>query len=275
MNIITLDNVSKVFRLKADRKLLRDHIADRFRDRAANDFYALKNVSFQVSQHESVAIVGANGAGKSTLLSLVVGLTKPDAGRIEVEGRVAALLELGSGFHPDLTGMENIFLNAALLGYGEKQVRNVLGQIIEFAEIGEFIHEPLRSYSSGMIVRLAFSVAVHVDPAILIIDEVLAVGDAAFQEKCRQRIDSLRAEGRTLLCVSHVAGAVREICERAIWLDHGELIMDGPSQEVITAYTDYMNDPHKGLPARTASPAPKVRVMRPGSAKRRATGHSA
>jgi ABC-type polysaccharide/polyol phosphate transport system ATPase subunit len=176
MNFITLENVSKIFRLRAGRKLIRDHILDQFRKRApANDFYALKNISFQVASHENVAIIGANGAGKSTLLSMIVGLTKPDTGSVQVTGRVAALLELGSGFHPDLTGLENVTLNAALLGYDEKQARDLMGQIVDFAEISKFINEPLRTYSAGMMMRLAFSVAVHVDPAVMIVDEILGV----------------------------------------------------------------------------------------------------
>jgi ABC-type polysaccharide/polyol phosphate transport system ATPase subunit len=271
MNVITVDNVSKVFKRNNGRKLIRDYVLDQFRPSQTDKFYALKDVSFQVNTQESVAIIGANGAGKSTLLSLIVGLVPPDTGRIEVNGRIAALLELGSGFHPDLTGLENISLNAALLGYHEKQSKDLIDPIVEFAELRKFINEPLRTYSSGMIVRLAFSVAVHVDPAVLIVDEVLAVGDIAFQEKCNEKIHALRGEGRTLLCVSHSPG-VMQTCERAVWLDHGELIMDGPSSSVVGAYVEYMANPDKGLPGRVVQPVSRVRMIRPG--KVRAKGHS-
>jgi ABC-2 type transport system ATP-binding protein len=264
MNVITVENVSKAFRRRGGQKLFRDYIKEQFNPKPDEPFYALKHVSFQVAAQESVAIIGANGAGKSTLLGLIVGLSKPDEGRIEVNGRIAALLELGSGFHPDLTGVENVFLNAALLGFNEKQTRELLGAIVEFAELKDSINQTLRTYSSGMVVRLAFAIAVHADPAILIVDEVLAVGDVAFQEKCNQKVQALRKEGRTMVCVSH-APAVMQLCDRAIWLDRGEMIMDGPSSEVVAAYVNYMAAPHAGLPDRKITPAPKVRVMRAGA----------
>jgi ABC-type polysaccharide/polyol phosphate transport system ATPase subunit len=268
MNLITATNISKIFRRSGGPKLIREYIRDQFRKKEDDGFYALKHVSFQVHAEESVAIVGANGAGKSTLLGLIAGLAQPDEGTIEVNGRIAALLELGSGFHPELSGKENVFLNAALLGFNEKQTRELFGSIVEFAELRESIDQPLRTYSTGMVMRLAFSVAVHVDPAILIVDEVLAVGDLAFQEKCNRKIQELRKGGRTLLCVSH-SPAVVGMCDRAIWLDHGEIIMDGPSTEVVDAYAAYMAAPHTGLPARMVSPVPKVRVMRQGAKARR------
>jgi ABC-type polysaccharide/polyol phosphate transport system ATPase subunit len=183
-----------------------------------------------------MAIVGANGAGKSTLLSLVARLAFPDAGTIEVRGRVAALLELGSGFHPDLTGAENVRLNAALLGIRRERMNDVYEAIVDFAEMADFMDEPLRTYSAGMTMRLAFSVAVHMDPDILLIDEVLAVGDQAFQAKCFDRILDFRRRGKTILCVSHVPGLLRQLCNRAIWLDHGELMLNGSAGEVLEAY---------------------------------------
>src|SRR5207302_3910668 len=164
---------------------------------------------------------------KSTLLGLVAGLANPDQGRLVVRGRIAPLLELGSGFHPDLTGAENLTLNAALLGIGRKRLDTLFGDIVDFAELGDFMDEPLRTYSSGMTLRLAFSVAIHVNPDILLIDEVLAVGDAAFQGKCFDRILDFRRRGKTILCVSHALGMVQELCTRGIWLDHGELMLDG------------------------------------------------
>jgi ABC-type polysaccharide/polyol phosphate transport system ATPase subunit len=185
---------------------------------------------------ESLAVVGTNGAGKSTLLSLVAGLVPPDRGTVDVNGRVAALLELGSGFHPDLSGVENVRLNAALLGVSRRQMDAIFPDIVEFSELGDFMAEPLRTYSAGMVMRLAFSVAVNVDPDILLIDEVLAVGDSAFAAKCFKKILDFRRRGKTILCVSHASGTVQKLCSRAIWLDHGDLMLDGPIAEVVDAY---------------------------------------
>jgi lipopolysaccharide transport system ATP-binding protein len=238
MAAIELVNVSKSFARVAGRALLRGHFRRWFTRAHKERFYALKHLSFTVEHGESVAVIGANGAGKSTLLSLVAGLAKPDEGSVSIEGRVAALLELGSGFHPDLTGVENVQLNAALLGLTRKRAAYLFDQIVEFSGVGEFIQQPLRTYSSGMIVRLAFSVAVFTDPEILVVDEVLAVGDQAFQTKCLDRIHELRRSGKTLVCVSHATGLVQQFCDRAIWLDHGQLMMTGPVAEVIDAYSD-------------------------------------
>ena len=253
MNAIEVRNVSKMFRRHTGRKLLREQIRDFLRPRPESLFHALHNVSFSVAPGESVAIVGSNGAGKSTLLTLVAGLARPDEGSIEVNGRIAALLELGSGFHTDLTGLENVMLNAALLGFSERQAREALPSIVDFAELGEFIREPIRAYSSGMVVRLAFSVAVHVNPSILIVDEVLGVGDSHFQQKCVDRIRELRREGRTLLCVSHSAAMVLEFCDRAVWLDHGQMVMDDSAPAVMNAYAAYSANPAVGLPHRASS----------------------
>ncbi len=251
---------------------MREYVRDMFRSRNdADPFYALKNVSFAIAARESVAIIGANGAGKSTLLGVIAGLANPDEGSVEVNGRIAALLELGSGFHPELTGTENVFLNASLLGFNEKQTRELLGAIVEFAELRQSMHQPIRTYSTGMIMRLAFSVAVHVDPAILIVDEVMAVGDVAFQEKCQRRIQTLREEGRTLICVTHSPGLM-ETCDRSIWLHHGELVMDGPSAEVVPAYVNYMAAPENGLPTATVKPVNKVRMLRTVSRARARRG---
>lgn len=251
MALIEVNNVSKFFRRNTGRKLIREQIADLFRRPTQDDlFYALRNVSFRVAEGESVGLIGENGAGKSTTLGLVTGLARPDEGTIRVHGRVAALLELGSGFHPDLTGEENVMMNAALLGFTEQQARARYDSIVEFSEIAEFINEPLRTYSSGMVVRLAFSVAVHVDPAILIVDEVLNVGDAHFQDKCAKKIGELRAQGVTMLCVSHTPTMIMEFCDRAIWLHHGRLILDGPAHPVLNEYLKYAANPELGLPDR-------------------------
>ena len=238
MPVIEFEHVSKTFSHAGGAKLLRAHIEERFSRRAAKPeiFYALKDISFQVEPGECLAIVGGNGAGKSTLLSLVTGLCEPTEGRIQVNGRVAALLELGSGFHPDLTGVENILLNASLLGLSRKQTEACFGAIVDFSGLGEFIHEPLRTFSSGMTMRLAFSVAVHVDPEILIVDEVLAVGDQAFQAKCFERIARFKRAGKTLVFVSHSMELVRQFCDRTLWLDHGEAVLLGTPDEVLNAY---------------------------------------
>ena len=237
MNVIEVDNVSKIYRKSSGPKLLREQIAHLFSGNNHEEkFHALSQVSFQVRSGESVGVVGRNGAGKSTLLGLVVGLAEPDEGAIRVNGHVAALLELGSGFQPDLTGRENVFLNAALLGFSRAQTHAVFDQIVDFAEIRGFIHEPLRVYSSGMTLRLAFAVTAFLDPAILVIDEVLAVGDASFQLKCEKRIQELRSQGKTLLVVSHSPSTIEALCDRAIWLDQGRLVHDGPAAETVAAY---------------------------------------
>ncbi len=236
MSLIAFERVSKSFASTGGARMLRGHIAARLRSRKREIFQALKHVSFRLDRGESLAVVGRNGAGKSTLLSLVAGLAEPTEGHVTVNGRVAALLELGSGFHPDLTGSENLQLNASLLGLSRKRTLEVRGSIVEFSGIGEFLDQPLRTYSSGMIMRLAFSVAIHVDPDILIVDEVLAVGDQSFQAKCFEKIAACKRAGKTLLFVSHAPQLVQKLCERALWLDHGEVVMDGAAGAVIEAY---------------------------------------
>jgi ABC-type polysaccharide/polyol phosphate transport system ATPase subunit len=242
MNVIEVRGVSKKFNRHPTRKLLRDHFRDRLkRPESPRVFYALRNVSFDVGRAEGIQIIGANGAGKSTLLSLISGLTTPDAGSIRVNGQVRALLELGSGFHPDLTGLENLTLNAALIGITEAQVRRATSKIIEFAELEDCIEEPLRTFSAGMIMRLAFSVAISVRPDVLIVDEVLGVGDAGFQRKCFQAVRKLREQGTALLCVSHIAGIGEEFCSRAIWLNAGEVLADGEYRATVSRYRESLN----------------------------------
>ncbi len=234
--LIEFQNVSKWFPHSTGRQLLRTHIARWFGKVHHEPFYALRNVSFQLEDGESLAIVGSNGAGKSTLLSLAAGLTLPDQGQVRVNGRVAALLELGSGFHPDLTGAENLVLNAALLGLSKRKTNELFDRIVEFSGIGEFIDDPLRTYSSGMVMRLAFSIAIQCEPDILLIDEVLAVGDASFQEKSRDALVAFRRAGKSMLFVSHSPASVRHMCDRAVWIDHGAVMMDGSVQDVLDAY---------------------------------------
>jgi ABC-type polysaccharide/polyol phosphate transport system ATPase subunit len=238
MGAIQFQSVSKIFQRHTGPKLIRHHFRDWFRPDPERDFYALKDISFAIEDGESVAVVGRNGAGKSTLLSLVCGLSRPEKGRVEVSGQLAALLELGSGFHPDLTGAENIQLNASLLGFTRARTNALFDSIVEFSGVGEFINEPLRTYSTGMMLRLAFSVALNLEPGILIIDEVLAVGDQAFQEKCFEKIFEFRNSGKTLLCVSHAPAILLKLCDRALWLDHGSLMMDGKASEVLQKYSE-------------------------------------
>jgi ABC-type polysaccharide/polyol phosphate transport system ATPase subunit len=236
MPLIKFENVSKTFPRTGGRQLLRNYLGLAFRRRTKDVFYALKGVSFHVEPGEGVAIIGPNGAGKSTLLSLVAGLTEPDAGTVTVNGRVAPLLELGIGFHPDLTGAENVRLNAALMGLSRRKTEDVFDEIAAFADIGDFMNEPLRTYSNGMILRLGFSVAVHCDPEILLVDEVLIVGDQSFQAKSLDRIKSLRRDGKTLLCVSHAPALIAALCDRVIWLEGGRLVMTGAARPVLAAY---------------------------------------
>jgi ABC-type polysaccharide/polyol phosphate transport system ATPase subunit len=246
--VIEVNHVSKAFWRHAGQKLLRHMVSDLFKRREEDYFYALRDVSLTVDKGEGVALIGTNGAGKSTMLSLVAGLVQPTEGTVKIDGRVAALLELGSGFHPDLTGQENVFVNAALLGLSQAETKAAYKDIVEFAEIGDFISEPTRTYSSGMMVRLAFSVAVHVRPQILIVDEVLAVGDAQFQAKCLLKVSELRKNKTTLLCVSHSPQMVMNFCDRAVWLHKGQLVLDGDSATVMQAYAEYNTNPSKGLP---------------------------
>ncbi len=238
---IILHQVWKSFPRHTGQVLLRDRLLNLLHSRRMERFQALQDVSLSMYHGDSVAVIGHNGAGKSTLLNLTTGLCRPDRGRVEVNGRVAALLDLGSGFHPDLTGAENVRINAALLGLSRRQVREKFDEVVAFSEIGDFIDEPLRTYSSGMVMRLAFSVAVTVNPDILIIDEVLGVGDVAFQAKCFDRIMQFRKAGKTILCVSHSSSTLKDICTRAVWLHHGRVVDDGPIGRVLEAYRTAMN----------------------------------
>jgi len=213
------------------------------------ELWALKDVDLDIEPGETVGIVGRNGSGKSTLLKLLAGILPPQTGVVQAGGKIAAMLELGAGFHPDFTGRENVFMNAAIHGLSEKQVQQRLDQIISFAEIEDFIDMPVRTYSSGMQLRLAFSVAAHVAPDILLLDEVLAVGDEAFQRKCLGRIFDFKRRGGTLVFVSHDPNAVEQICDRAILIDSGQVLMDGKPSAVIEAYHEVL----AGAPVRTGA----------------------
>lgn len=232
--MITVENISKSFSLAISPwQRLRQALWPKTSDRR---FQALNDISFNARPGETIGIVGHNGSGKSTLLQIICGVLSADDGQVNVQGRIAALLELGSGFNPEFTGLQNVFFNARLLGLSKEQVQLRLDDILKFADIGEFIHQPVKSYSSGMMLRLAFSVVMHIDPDVLIVDEALAVGDDAFQRKCHAKLKQLQARGATLLFVSHSAGQVIELCDRAILLDHGELLMQGTPKQVVQQY---------------------------------------
>jgi ABC-type polysaccharide/polyol phosphate transport system ATPase subunit len=235
---IQVEHITQRFRLIHERPdTVRELFAKRLRGRSSvHDFEALKDVSFNVHEGEMLGIIGVNGSGKSTLLKVISGVYWPSAGQVKVTGRLASLLELGSGMHPELTGRENILLNGLLMGYSKKQMKQREERIIEFADIGEFIDVPLKQYSSGMYARLAFSVATEVDPDILIIDEILSVGDANFQAKSFKRMMDFRDSGKTILFVTHSMGQVMQYCDRAILLESGRLVLDGSPEEVVERY---------------------------------------
>ena len=232
---IQFRNVSKTYPVARGRRWIRHLIWDRVKGKP-NRVTVLREVSFELTDGDSVALIGRNGSGKSTLLSLTAGVLEPDAGEVAVTGRIVSLLELGSGFHSELTGRENLEINAALLGLSEAQIRELSGAIIEYSGLGGYIDQPIRTYSSGMIMRLAFSIAMHVEPEVLLIDELLAVGDLAFQEKCGQTIRELKAKGKIFLCATHSALSLAGICDTAIWLEAGEIRQQGELNAVAAAY---------------------------------------
>jgi ABC-type polysaccharide/polyol phosphate transport system ATPase subunit len=204
--------------------------------RGLEDFWAIRDVSFEVRKSESLGIIGHNGAGKSTILKLLSNITTPSSGEIQINGRLSALIEVGSGFHPELTGRENVYLSGSILGMRRREITKKLDDIVDFSGIGQFIDTPVKRYSSGMYVRLGFSIAAHLDPDILLLDEVLAVGDAAFQSRCLQRINELKRSGRTIVFISHDLGAVERLCDRVLLMHRGEVAASGKPREVITEY---------------------------------------
>lgn len=238
---IVVEDVTKTFTLRYQRTLKQMTVAAVKGRQISDTFNALEDVSFTVEQGESVGLMGLNGSGKSTLLKLVNGIMRPDKGRVLTRGRIAGLIATGAGFHPQLTGRENVYLNAAILGMTEAETRRKFDEIVEFADIGRFLDTPVGNYSSGMFARLGFAVAVHVDSDIFLADEVLAVGDKPFKKKCMERMQQIRAEGRTLFYVSHAAGSVRKMCDRVIVLEKGRVGFDGGVKEGIR-YLKYDND---------------------------------
>jgi lipopolysaccharide transport system ATP-binding protein len=272
--VIRVERLGKCYRIRHERGqpyvALRDVIADRVRGlwrrpaarAAVEDFWALSEVSFDVTRGDVVGVIGRNGAGKSTLLKVLSRITEPTTGRVELDGHVASLLEVGTGFHPELTGRENIFLNGAILGMTRAEIRRKFDEIVAFAEIDRFLDTPVKRYSSGMYVRLAFAVAAHLEPEILVVDEVLAVGDAQFQKKCLGKMGDVARSGRTVLFVSHNMAAVAALCNRAILLRGGRVALDsGPD----AAIRHYLNEA-------AAGPSSLADVPRKGSGRARFTG---
>ena len=238
--VIKVDHVSKIYKIY-------DQPTDRFKEALGigkklyhKDYYALNDLSFQVGKGEIVGIVGRNGSGKSTILKILTGVLNPSSGHVEVAGKVAALLELGAGFNMEYTGMKNIYLNAAMMRVSEEEIEKKIPEILAFADIGDYIHQPVKTYSSGMFVRLAFAVAINVDPDILIVDEALAVGDARFQMKCMDKFMEFVERGKTILFVTHDVNSVKRFCNRAIWLNQGRMIMEGNTDEVTDRYLDFL-----------------------------------
>lgn len=236
--MIKVENVSVRFKMPSDRiDTLKQYVVQLLKGQIhKQEFWALQDVSFTVEKGEVLGIIGHNGAGKSTLLKVISGIIKPRTGSVEVKGNVVPMLELGSGFDIEFNGRENIFLNGSILGYSEKYLREKYDEIVEFSELQKFLEVPIRNYSSGMLMRLAFSIAAEVNPEILIVDEILAVGDANFQEKSRKRMMELMGGGTTVLFVSHSLNQIREMCDRVLWLDHGKVKMIGKTEEVCDAY---------------------------------------
>ena len=246
---IVVESVSKNFRLYHERNRYIKAAILRGRRARYEEFWALEDVSFEVEHGSTLGLIGSNGSGKSTMLKCLTGIYRPDKGRIAVNGNIAALLELGSGFHPELSGRENIFLNAAILGLSKKDAKRQFDSIVEFAGLERFIDTAVKNYSSGMQIRLGFSIAAHVEPEILLIDEVLTVGDQSFQRKSSEKIEQFRREGRTIVVVSHSLGSVQQLCKEVIWLEKGRMMMRGPAAEVIAAYTGGSYTQHVAMDA--------------------------
>jgi ABC-2 type transport system ATP-binding protein len=250
---IEVREVSKRFRVYHERPTSLKEKLLRFRRSRAEEFWALRDVIFSVDEGQTVGLVGANGSGKTTLLKIIGGILRPTDGEIETRGRIAALLELGAGFHPELTGRENVYLNASILGLSRRETDRHFDEIVGFAELEDFIDNQVKTYSSGMFVRLGFAVAVHVDPRILLVDEVLAVGDEAFQRKCIRRVRELQREGRTIVFVTHAMQQIHEICDRAVLLDHGRVHTEGEVEAVIRAYRSVVSRREAGSEDETLS----------------------
>ena len=239
---VVVDELWKSFRLYQEKNQYLKATILKGRRAKYREFWALKGVEFEVPTGQTFGVIGPNGSGKSTLLKCMAGILRPEKGRATVHGRVSALLELGAGFHMELTGRENVFLNGAILGLTKREVELRFDDIVAFAGLEEFIDTPVKNYSSGMFVRLGFAVAAHVEPEVLLIDEVLSVGDESFQRQCAEKIEQFRTDGRTIVFVSHGLGQVEQLCERVAWIDHGELADVGPAADIITKYRGESHD---------------------------------
>jgi len=235
---VIVEGVSKRFRVYHERNQSLKAAIMRGRRSVHEDFWALTDVGFEIPTATTFGLVGDNGSGKSTLLKCIAGILSPDGGQITSNGRMAALLEVGSGFHPELSGRDNVYLNGSILGMTRKEIDRKFDGIVDFSGVEHFIDQPVKNYSSGMYVRLGFSVAINVDPEILLVDEVLSVGDAAFQEKCAEKFTQFRREGRTVVVVSHSMASLRNMCDQVAWLDHGKLVETGPAKPVLERYSD-------------------------------------
>ena len=235
---VTVDNVSKSFRIYKERNQSLKAAVMRGRMSVHEDFWALKDISFDVPHGSTFGLIGSNGSGKSTLLKCLAKIYYPEKGTISASGRLAALLEVGSGFHPELSGRDNVFLNGSILGMSKKEITRKFDDIVQFSGVEAFIDQPVKNYSSGMYVRLGFSVAINVDPDVLVVDEVLAVGDAEFQEKCRQKFADFKAAGKTVILVSHSMDSVKDMCDHAAWINKGQLQTVGEADVTIKAYLD-------------------------------------
>ena len=235
---VEIDGLSKRFRLYRERNQSLKAAIMRGRRAAYEEFWALKDVSFEIPQGSTFGIIGENGSGKSTLLKCIAKILRPDRGSVAAHGSIGALLELGSGFHPELSGRENVYLNGSILGMKKSEIDRRFDEILDFSGIEEFIDQPVKNYSSGMYVRLGFAVAINLDPDILLVDEVLAVGDASFQDKCMEKFADFRRAGKTVIVVSHAMGSLRTLCDEAAWLKHGELVEIGAANDVVDTYVD-------------------------------------
>ena len=233
---IDVQNVSKIYKLY-DRS--RDRLAEALhltKKKLSKDHYALDQISFQVKKGETVGIIGTNGSGKSTILKIITGVLNPTGGKVDIDGRISALLELGAGFNMEYTGIENVYLNGTMIGFSEEEIKAKLDSILEFADIGDFVYQPVKTYSSGMFVRLAFAVAINIDPEILIVDEALSVGDVFFQAKCYHKFEEFKKEGKTIVIVSHDLSSISKYCDRVILLNKGHKLAEGEPKKIVDLY---------------------------------------
>lgn len=236
-NVIEFKSVSKKFK-RGQKGYLKQAILDIFRQEKQEDFWALDTVSFEIKKGEAVGIIGTNGSGKSTILKLIAGVLQPTKGTVSIQGKISPLIELGAGFHPDLTGRENIYLNGTILGLTKRQIDEKFESIVAFAELEDFINTPVKHYSSGMYMRLGFAISVHVDPDILLVDEILAIGDHAFQKKCFDKMREFRKKGVTIVFISHALETVKDFCDRVIWLNNGKVESSGEPDKMVKKYLE-------------------------------------